>query len=105
VTEKRFADPKVAAIMLMSRTLSNFRGVFVEKRLREQLREINRKWHHAKPLSPKDVALEGLLRDGYLIYSQLSADAAHPTSSRRCGILLQHHLTPDTPAPHLVMEQ
>ena len=28
VTEKRFAEPKVIAIMLMSRTLSNFRGVF-----------------------------------------------------------------------------
>ena len=27
-TEKRFADPKVLAIKLMSRTLSNFRGVF-----------------------------------------------------------------------------
>ncbi len=32
-----------------------------------------------KYLSPKDVALGGLLRDGYLIYTQLSADAAHPT--------------------------
>ena len=28
VTEKQFAEPKVLAIMLMSRTLSNFRGVF-----------------------------------------------------------------------------
>jgi hypothetical protein len=27
VTEKRFADPNVLAIMLMSRTLSNFKGV------------------------------------------------------------------------------
>jgi Family of unknown function (DUF5677) len=143
VTEKRFAEPKVLAIMLMSRTLSNFKGVFtllenglvvearilvrccfentfwmaglhsqgdkfvtkmlhdemrsrhvrgemvlskkpqlsedVEKRLREQLRAINKKWPDAKSLSPKDVALSGLLRDGYLIYSQLSADAAHPT--------------------------
>lgn len=143
VTEKRFADPKVLAIMLMSRTLSNFRGVFTlieiglvvearilvrccfentfwlaglhsqgdkfvtkmlhdemrsrlvrgemvlskkpkfsddgERRLREQLRAINKKWPDAKSLSPKDVALSGLLRDGYLLYSQLSADAAHPT--------------------------
>jgi len=143
VTEKRFAEPKVLAIMLMSRTLSNFRGVFtlienglvvearilvrccfentfwmaglhsqgdkfvtkmlhdemrsrrvrgemvlskkpqlledVEKRLREQLRAINKKWPDANSLNPKDVALSGLLRDGYLVYSQLSADAAHPT--------------------------
>jgi hypothetical protein len=51
----------------------------VEKRLREQLRAINKKWPDAKSLSPKDVALSGLLRDGYLLYSHLSADAAHPT--------------------------
>jgi Family of unknown function (DUF5677) len=143
ITAKGFADPKVLAIMLMSRTLSNFRGVFalierglvvearvlvrccfenafwiaglhadgdrfaremlqaemrsrrvrgewvlsttaelseeVEKRLRDQLRMIKKKWPDAKSLNPKDVALGGLLRDGYLIYSQLSADAAHPT--------------------------
>lgn len=143
VTEKRFAEAKVLAIMLMSRTLSNFKGVFtliekglvvearilvrccfentfwmaglhsqgdkfvkkmlhdemrsrrvrgemvlskklqlsedIENRLREQLRAINKKWPDAKSLSPKDVAISGLLRDGYLIYSQLSADAAHPT--------------------------
>jgi hypothetical protein len=143
VTEKRFADSRVLAIMLTSRALSNFRGVFtliehnlvvearilvrccfenafwiagllaegdtfakkmlqdemrsrrsrgewvfststprsekVEQRLREQLREINKKWPDAKSLSPKDVALGGVLRHGYGIYSQLSADAAHPT--------------------------
>jgi hypothetical protein len=143
ITAKGSADPKVLAITLMSRTLSNFRGVFalidsglivearvlvrccfenafwiaglhadserfarkmlqdemrsrrvrgewvlsttaelseeVEKRLRDQLRMIKEKWPDAKSLSPKDVALSGLLRDGYLTYSQLSADAAHPT--------------------------
>jgi hypothetical protein len=140
VTEKRFADPKVLAVMLASRSLSNFREVFilienglvvearilvrccfenafwiaglqangdgfvkkmledemrsrkvrgewalskkpqlsedVEIRLREQLKVINKKWEKA---SPKDVALSGLLREGYGIYSQLSADASHPT--------------------------
>lgn len=143
VTKKKFADPKVLAITLMSRTLSNFMGMFalidndlvvearilvrccfenafwiaglhgqgdkfvrkmlqdemrsryvrgelalskrtqllehVEKRLREKLRSINEHWPGAKSLNPKCVALSGLLRDGYLIYSQLSADAAHPT--------------------------
>ena len=43
------------------------------------MRSINKKWSDAKSLNPKNVALSGLLRDGYLIYSQLSADAAHPT--------------------------
>jgi hypothetical protein len=143
VTEKGFAEPKILAIMLMSRTLSNFRGVFTlienglvvearilarccfenafwiaglraqgdkfvnrmlqdemrsrrsrgelalskkaeilehtEKRLRNQLRAINKKWPNAKSLNPKEVAFSGLLSHGYLIYSQLSADAAHPT--------------------------
>jgi hypothetical protein len=143
VTEKRFADPKVLAIMLMSRTLSNFRGVFtlieaglvvearilvrccfenafwiaalladgdkfvkqmlndemrsqqargelalskraaldenMDERLREQMRTIKKRWPDAKSLSPKTVAMSGLLSDGYLIYSQLSADASHPS--------------------------
>src|SRR5260370_20872865 len=132
VAEKRFADPKVLAVMLASRALSNFRGVFilienslvvearilvgcsfenafwvaglhakgdgfvkkmledemrsrkvrgewalskkpqlsadVERRLRDQLELINQKWEKAKSLSPKDVALTGLLREGYGIY-------------------------------------
>ena len=133
VTAKRFREPKVLAIMLMSRTLSNFKGVFtliendlvvearilvrccfenafwmagleaegdkfvrkmlqddvrsrlvrgqmalsgkaelledVEKRLREQLRHINKHWPDAKSLNPKKVALSGLLKSGYLLYS------------------------------------
>ena len=56
----------------------------VEKRLRESLREINKKWPDVKPLNPKGFALSGLLRDGYLIYSQLSVDAAHPTVTSLC---------------------
>jgi len=143
ITEKRFADPKVLAIMLMSRSLSNFRGVFVlieqglivearvlvrccfengfwvaglhaegdkfvrkmlhdearsrqargelalskgaqlfehvKNRLREQLRFIKKRWPDAKSLNPKGVAQSGPLADGYIIYTQLSADAAHPS--------------------------
>jgi hypothetical protein len=143
VSDKRLADPKVLAIMLMSRSLSNFRGVvtlidaglivearvlarccfenafwiahlhadgdkFVRKmlrdelrsrkvrgelalskgaalsdeartRLRAQLREINKGYSDAQSLNPRTVAMNGLLADGYLLYSQLSADAAHPT--------------------------
>jgi hypothetical protein len=144
VTEKGFADPRVLAVMIMSRALSNFRGVFllaegglivearalvrccyentfwlaglladgnafvaqmredearsrkvrgelvlkkkttvlsdetVEK-IRKQLRLIKKRWPTARRLSPKDVALSGVLSEGYLIYTQLSADAAHPT--------------------------
>jgi hypothetical protein len=143
VTEKKFKEPKILAIMLMSRTLSNFRGVFTlienglvvearilvrccfenafwiaglvshgdefvtemfkdeiksrrtraemvlskkaelseqaTKRLQEQLRATRKKWPDAETLSPKGVAFRGLLKEGYLTYCQLSADAAHPT--------------------------
>ena len=48
-------------------------------RLRTQLREINKLLPAPESLNPKSVALNGLLAEGYLLYSQLSADAAHPT--------------------------
>jgi hypothetical protein len=144
VTPKGFLEPRVLAIALMSRALSNFKGVIIlltnslivearilvrccfedafwllglraegdefarkmlyadarskktrgelifnninveiseetEKRLRAQMRRLNKQFPKARPLDPSKVALEGIFRDGYLIYSQLSADAAHPT--------------------------
>jgi Family of unknown function (DUF5677) len=53
----------------------------VEQRLRAQLHDINKKLPKNKSLSPKDVAEDSVLRHAYLIYSQLSADAGHPTFS------------------------
>lgn len=143
ITEKGFGDPKILAIMLLSRSLSHFRGVFhlidiglvvearilvrccfenafwiaaliadgdkfanemlqdevrsrkalgelalskkpelaeeVEERLRAQLRDFKKRWPNAQSLRPKSVAMAGLLGEGYIIYSQLSADASHPT--------------------------
>lgn len=51
----------------------------VENRIKEQLRRINKEVKKGAILSPNKVALNGVLHHGYLIYSQLSADAAHPT--------------------------
>ncbi|SRR6266498_625126 len=51
----------------------------VEKRLRKQLRTIKKSVLEPRSLDPKQVALNGMLRDGYLIYTQLSADSTHPT--------------------------
>jgi hypothetical protein len=48
-------------------------------RLRAQLREINKDWPDAVSLNPKAVAMNGVLADGYLLYTQLSADSAHAT--------------------------
>lgn len=142
-TAKGFLEPKVLSISLLSRALSNFRGVIilltnglmvearilvrscyenlfwiggliaegdkfaqkmlhadvkskqarvefifkqgiklsekVEKKLRAQMHDMKKKSPKPQPLNPQEVALGGVLRDGYLIYSQLSADAAHPS--------------------------
>ena len=53
----------------------------VERRLRGQLRNISKRSPKSKSLSAKDVAEDSVLRHAYLIYSQLSADAGHPTFS------------------------
>jgi uncharacterized protein DUF5677 len=50
-----------------------------EEKIRTQTREMNKKYPKKKPLNPQDVAQAGQLRNGYLMYSQLSADAAHPS--------------------------
>lgn len=51
----------------------------VEKRLRAQLRVIHKQPKPSKSLNPNSVAQDGPLDHGYVIYSQLSADAAHPS--------------------------
>jgi hypothetical protein len=53
----------------------------VGQRLRAQLRDINKRSPKNKSLNPKGVAEDSVLRHAYLIYSQLSADAGHPTFS------------------------
>jgi Protein of unknown function (DUF2934)/Family of unknown function (DUF5677) len=143
-TAEGFLDPKILAILLMARTLSNFKGAITllmhnlivearilvrscqenafwivglntygrdfankmmsadikskqtraelifsgsdlkipeetEKRLRIQMRKFKKKHPKPKPLNPQEVALDGVLRNGYLIYAQLSADAGHPS--------------------------
>jgi hypothetical protein len=50
-----------------------------EKGLRQQLRDDKKL--QPKPLNPKETATRGPLEQSYLIYSQLSADAAHPSLS------------------------
>jgi hypothetical protein len=51
----------------------------VEKRLKAQLRTAKKRSPQARFLNPKDVARGGPLAQGYIFYSQLSSDAAHPT--------------------------
>lgn len=51
----------------------------VEARLRAQLRQLNKRPKPAKSLNPKGVAQAGPLEHAYVVYSQLSADAAHPS--------------------------
>jgi hypothetical protein len=124
-TEKGAADPKVIAITLLIRTLSNFKGAialvrqrmivegrvltrccyenlfwivqleaegdeFVKKMRDDELKSNKARGEFVlqkmseivpkpKMLNPKEVAIGGVLDKAYLYYSQLSADAAHPT--------------------------
>jgi Family of unknown function (DUF5677) len=65
----------------------------IEERLRAWLRNANERLAGAKPLNPKQVAALG--RDvgrTYIFYSQLSADAAHPSLTA-----LNRYVVPHTP--------
>ncbi len=54
----------------------------IEDKLRTQLRDIRQSLSQSRAfLNPKAVAVEGRLGQAYLIYSQLSADAARPSLS------------------------
>jgi hypothetical protein len=144
ITEKGATEPKVLAMALLARTVSNFKGAstlarqglvvearilarncyenllwigglavrgdaFVkamyddecksridrgqsvlakkalnetlDQRLRAQLRLISRRPRRSSTLNAKSVARDGPLEEAYLVYSQLSADSAHPSFS------------------------
>jgi hypothetical protein len=48
-------------------------------KLEARLKEMKTRWPNAKFLKPKDAAKSSVLSGAYLFYSQLSADAAHPS--------------------------
>ncbi|MFL9994259.1 DUF5677 domain-containing protein [Paraburkholderia sediminicola] len=50
-----------------------------ENRLRGMAADISEQWPKAKILNPKQVAQASPVKSSYLIYSQLSADSAHPS--------------------------
>jgi hypothetical protein len=54
-------------------------GVEMANQLRARLREIKARRPNARLLNVKEVASDTVMRPAYLFYSQLSADAAHPT--------------------------
>jgi hypothetical protein len=49
------------------------------KKLRGQMREMTKKYPKPQPLNAQEAALDAVMHHGYFIYSQLSADAAHPS--------------------------
>lgn len=63
--------------LILERQLTS--TVATENRLRGAADDISEKWPKAKFLIPKNVAQSSRLKSGYLIYSQLSADSAHPS--------------------------
>lgn len=59
------------------------------KRLRETSAKFSKLWPKAKLLSPRAVAKGGLMENLYLLYSQLSADAAHPSVTALCRYIVR----------------
>ena len=59
--------------------LENVTEFGMAKQLRAQLEKIKTKRPKAKLLNPKESLKNSVLRKSYLFYSQLSADAAHPS--------------------------
>jgi hypothetical protein len=55
----------------------------VEARLRAFLKDANKQFPAAKTLHPKQVAGNSVVGTSYLVYGQLSSDAAHPSVAAR----------------------
>lgn len=70
----------------------------VEDKLRAQLRTIKKQKPNAHGLNPKGVAHDGPLADLYMVYSQLSADAVHPTMTS----LNRHTVRGDDPTERII---
>jgi hypothetical protein len=64
-----------------------------ETRLKETYENLSTQWPKAKFLNPKGVAEGGQIESIYLQYSQLSADAAHPSLTALCRYLLHEEGT------------
>jgi hypothetical protein len=54
-------------------------GAEVVKQLRSRLRTLKPQRPNAKLLNPKEVVSDSVIKPAYLFFSQLSADAAHPS--------------------------
>jgi hypothetical protein len=54
-------------------------GAEMAKQLRVRLRELKDRRPNAKLLNPKETVSDSVIKPAYLFYSQLSADAAHPS--------------------------
>jgi Family of unknown function (DUF5677) len=62
-------------------------GTRMTEQLRAQLRALKKRRPNAKLLNPKEAIKDSAIKSAYLLYSQLSADAAHPTI-----VALKRHL-------------
>jgi hypothetical protein len=51
-----------------------------EEKLRAYMAELKEKHPDAKPIGFKAIAASGVLKDTYVVYTQLSSDAAHPSA-------------------------
>jgi Family of unknown function (DUF5677) len=64
-----------------------------QTRLRETFAKLSKAWPEAKLLNPKGVAKGSQIESFYLLYRQLSADAAHPSLTALFRYLLREEET------------
>jgi hypothetical protein len=61
-----------------------------EEWLRSRIEQMNEKYPQTKFLTPKQASQKSPLAAGYLLYSQLSSDAAHPSMSALSRYIARH---------------
>ena len=76
--------------VLEMKRASNTMPEEIGKALPERIEEMKKRWPKAKFLNPSDAAKSSVLKNAYLAYRQLSADAAHPSLRA-----LQRHMAYD----------
>jgi hypothetical protein len=77
--EEMFNDDARSTLSRGEFVLEDSTGTAMEKKLRQNLDRLKADRPKAKLLNPKTMLKDSVLRKAYLFYSQLSADAAHPS--------------------------
>ena len=80
ITDNDYAYKKLRGKVLLEWAAKQDTKPAFEEKLQAYLEEIKTTQPKAKPISFKTTADAGVLKDAYVIYGQLSSDAAHPSA-------------------------